>query len=230
MGLFGKGPGDLLLDALADVVKDGGYSGRNRIGILGNAEKKRETRELISEAKRYINEGEEIYEKAYDKVTSYAAKTEDKLKQHAEYKQKLARELGSNVGNTLKRFSKFDIDSKVIKAPTVSIKSGGVDINIFNSVMSNFVPRTDTLSIFDLFTSDNDYYEAKRQRDEAKRYKEKMKLEKKRLYGYKKQMEEIQRFIIAERSELDSLMEKVSIMTEELNSGMKKSRFSQRNT
>lgn len=230
MGLFGKSLGEMLIDAVKDAVREGGsssggYSSSSGINIFENSEKKRETRELISQAKQYISEGDSIYEKAYDKVTSYASETEYKLRQHAEYKQKLARELGSNVGNTLKNFSSFNIDSKVIEAPTISGNTGGVDISIFKSATSSCMPRIDTPSIFDFFASDDDYYEAKRQRDEAKRYKERMKLEKERLYRYKEQMGEIQSFINSERNELDLLMAKVNKMTSELNSGMKKSSF-----
>lgn len=230
MGLFGKSLGQILVETVIDTIKDngsssGGYSSSSGINVFENAEKKREAREFISQAKQYVSEGDSIYEKAYNNVMAYASETEYKLKQHAEYKQKLARELGSNVGNTLKNFSRFNIDSKVMEAPTISGSSGGMDISVFKSATSSCMPRIDTPSIFDLFASDDDYYEAKRQRDEAKRYKERMKVERERLYRYKEQMGELQSFISSERSELESLMTKVNKMTAELNSGMEKNRF-----
>ena len=186
----------------------------------------RQAREYISQAKDYIRSGEEIYEKAYDKVTAYASETEYELRKHSEYKKKLAQELGSSVGNILKNFSQFNIDSKIITAPTIQNSAvSSTDISIFQASISSCMPRLDIPSIFDMFISDDDYREAKRQRDEAKRYRERMKTERERLYNYKEKMSEIRSFISSEKSELDSLMEKVKKMTRELQTGMQKSSF-----
>ena len=51
--------------------------------------------------------------------------------------------------------------------------------------------------------------------------------EKKKLEKYKEQMREVRSFIISERSELSSLMNKVKKMTSELQTGMKKNSFTQ---
>lgn len=222
MGLFGPSLGDLLVDVVKEAIGDHSSSG----GMFESAEKKRQAREYISQAKQYVREGEEIYEKAYSKVSFYAFETEYKLRQHFEYKQKLAKNLGSSVGNTIRNFNNFNIDSKIIEAPTIRASSGEMDLSVFKTAAASCIPPADIHLGFDLFSSDEDYYEAKRQKDEARHYKERMKAEKERLYRYKEQMGEIQRFISSEKDELDVLMEKVNKMTGELNSGMKKDSFS----
>lgn len=190
-----------------------------------NMDKRRQAREYISQAKQFIREGDEIYQKAYDKVCSYASETEYRLHEHLKYKKKIAQELGSNVETTLKNFKQFNIESKV--TDTSSINSYGTDVSIFKSAFSGVISNTDIPSILDIFASDDDYYEAKMQKDEAKRYKERMKMERAKLNNYKEQMSEIRSFISSEKSELDSLMEKVKIMTRELQSGMQKNSFIQ---
>lgn len=201
--------------------------------IKEKADRSRQAREYLSMAKDYIRQGDEIYEKAYNKVSSYASETEYELRKHSDYKKNIAKELGSNVGNTLKSFSNFNIDSKVFSAPAIqNIQSSSMDLgSSFKSAVSSCMPNTDMHSqfgsILDMFISDDDYYEAKHQKDEAKRYKEHMKMERDKLNNYKEQMSEIRSFISAEKNELDSLMGKVRKMTSELQAGMQKSNFSQ---
>ena len=61
-----------------------------------------------------MREADDLYERAYTKVTSSAIDTEYKLRQHMEYKKKLANELGEDVDTTLKEFQTFHIDAKTI--------------------------------------------------------------------------------------------------------------------
>lgn len=190
-------------------------------------DRSRQAREYLSQAKQYVREGEEIYNRAYHKVSSYAAETEYKLREHTEYKKRIAKDLGSNIGNTLRNFSQFDIDSKTISTPPIqNIQVSGGDLSVFSSAVSSCMPQIEIPSIFDMFISDDDYYEARRQRDEAKQYKQQMKYEREKLNNYKEKMSEIRSFITSERNELDSLMDKIKKMTNELEAGMKKNNFS----
>ena len=88
MGLF-----DFFSDALSDAKE--------------SAEKSRKAREYIRDAKELVEQADAIYEKAYDKVSSYASETEYRLRKHAEYKNKIAKELGSDIGKTMKEFKNF---------------------------------------------------------------------------------------------------------------------------
>ena len=187
-------------------------------------DKNRQAKEYIRRAKELISEGNSIYEKAYNKVTSYASETEYRLRQHTDYKKQLVKELGGTIGTTLKDFEHFNIDIKTISTP--SIQESNTGLYSFGSAISSCMPHLDVLSILDMFISDDDYYEAKRQRDEAKLYKERMKMERDKLNNYKEKMSEIRTFISSEKSELDSLMEKLKKMTNELKGSMQKSSFS----
>lgn len=197
-------------------------------------DKRRQAREYIQRAKELVREGDDIYERAYNKVISYASETEYKLRQHNDYKKQLAKELSGTIDITLRDFGCFNIDAKTISAPSVQKTSTGLhsfestmsSFSDFKSIISNRIPYLDILSILDMFISDDDYYEAKRQHDEAKRYKEHMKMERDKLNNYKEKMSEIRSFISSERSELDSLIGKLRKMIGELKDGMQKSNFS----
>jgi len=200
-----------------------------------NREKSRQTREYLQRAKELVREGEDIYDRAYDKVTSYASETQYRLRQHMDYKEEVAKELGGGIGSTLREFKNFNVDARIMATP--SIKGSSVGLNGFESTISSGVqniqstslsimPRLDVPSIFDLFSSDDDYYEARRQRDEARYYKERMKRERDKLNEYKRKMSELRTFINAEKREIDSLMSKLKKMISELKTGMKKSNFS----
>lgn len=190
--------------------------------VKDNMDKSRQAREYLQRAKELVQEADDIYDRAYSRVSSYASETEYKLSKHNDYKNKIAKELGSTVETSLKSFSNFNIDSKIISVPDIKTDVSGIN---FGSMVSCCMPHIDTPSIFDMFISDDDYYEAKRQRDEAKRYKEEMKLERDKLNNYKEKMSEIQLFIDSERTELDSLMGKITKMTSELNVAMQKNSF-----
>lgn len=192
-------------------------------------EKSRQAREYIRDAKEIVREGDDIYERAYNEVMSYAEETEYMLNQHNDYKNQLAKELDKTVSDTLMKFKSFNIDKKVISSPLGKETKGSFSMfnsNSFSFASSNFIAKLDTGSIFDIFISDCDYYEARRQYDEAKRYKERMKRERTKLRNYKDKMREIRVFIKSEKSELDSLVGKLKKMNDELKSGMSRSSFS----
>ncbi|MDD6070373.1 MAG: hypothetical protein PUC12_06080 [Clostridiales bacterium] len=233
MGLFANKSGGIFSGVINETIREKdfsiGYSkdsftSGNGINVFDNSEKKRQAYEYINQAKQFVSEGKDIYERAYRQTTTYATETEYKLRQHSEYKQRLAEELGSNVKGTLKNFDDFNIDSRIVQAPTINNYIR--DMGVFQSTIANCMPRTEELSLFESFMDGVDYYKAKKQRDEARQYKERMKMERDRLNRRKEQMSEIQTFISSEKIELDSLMFKVRKMTEELNSGLKKSSFS----
>lgn len=187
-------------------------------------DKNRRAREYIQRAKDLVNEGNELYRKAYGRARAYAAETEYILFKHAEYKKSLAKELDRTVKTTIKSFNKFDIDSKILPAMTYS--DGTFDSNVFKNIVQGCIRDVDSLPFYDIFISESDYYEAKQQLSEAKVYKERMKFEREKLNSYKEKMAEIRLFVSTERNELDSLMTKIRKMNDDLREGMKKEKFS----
>lgn len=188
-------------------------------------EKREDTKRYIRQAKELVKSADEIYEKAYSRTMDYAYETESRLSDHAEYKKSIAKELGGNVGTTLKEFGQFDIDSKTFTAPSIQSLGSIPSFSGFGSSFASAVPRVDLFSILDMFISDEDYEEARDQYYEAKKYKSQMIAERDKLNSYREKMSEIRTFISSERGELDSLMGKLRKMTSQLNSGMQKSRF-----
>lgn len=197
-------------------------------GAKENYNKRSQAREYIQRAKELVNEGNNIYQQAYAKVSIFAHETEYKLRQHAEYKKKIAKEFGGTIGNTLSNFDKFNIDAKTIYSPTIafenfSMQDSSFGLSVFSTSITSCIRPDIPFSNF--YFSDEDYYAAKSQRDEARRFKERMKYEREALYAYRDKMSEIRSFIDMEKYELDSLMNKISKMVYELNRAMEKNSF-----
>lgn len=199
--------------------------------VKDNMDRSKEAREFLRQAKELTKEGEAIYDRAYDKVSSYASETEYKLRRHMDYKKTIAKELNSgSIAVTLRDFKQFNIDKKIISMPTikdVTIKESNVGLGGLSHAVSSLDVRAELPSILDMFISDDDYYEARRAKDEAKRFKERMKMEREELYSCKEKMAEICSFIIEEKDELDALMNKIKKITSELEDAMKQNSFTE---
>lgn len=193
-------------------------------------EKSKQAREYLRRAEELVEEGNRIYQQAYEKVSYYAGETEYRLLKHMDFKKSIIKELNGNVAITLKGFKDFKIDSRVIELPSISSKSLDLDLNTINSSISHFIKNPNDIistSILNMFISDDDYYSAKNKRDEARMYKEDMKRERERLNFYKEKMTEIRSFMDTEKNELNILMTKVRQMTNELKNGMQKETYNQ---
>lgn len=197
-----------------------------------NMENAKKAREYIRQAKEYIEDGNRIYNNAYNKVESYANETKYRLQEHQRYKCSIAKELSNNISPIINDFKQFNIDSKIIKEFNIELNNkNNISINDINSGISLFTNNSifgNTInipSLSDLFISDEDYYEARRQRDEAKFFKQQMRYERERLYGYKEKMSIIRDFIRDEKYELDTLVNKVKSLSKQIEEAMKKRTF-----
>lgn len=210
------------------------------MGIFGfiddmkeKAEKRKRAAEYRRKARQYIEDGERIYNTAYSEVFSYSYETSKKIEKHYDYKQQIIKELKSDVAPVITRFNDFDIDRKVIDSPSVnaSVLSSisGMDLckslsSSDHSVYSVFpIPRLD-----ELFSDpDEEYWEARRQKDEANRFYENMKYERNNLHNIKEKMRTIRYYIDDEKELLAGLTSKVKNISAQLNTSMKRKRFSQ---
>ena len=190
--------------------------------------KSKQAREYLQRAKVLVKEGNEIYEQAYSKVSYYAGETEYRLSRHMDFKKDIIKELNGNIATSLKEFKNFNIESRIINSPI--IQNSSINFNVtqdlkkFAFSMSSFIKTPDVIirSITDMFISDEDYYAAKCQYDEARMYKDDMRRERERLYFYKEKMSEIRSFMDSEKNELNILMSKIRQMTNDLKKGMQK--------
>lgn len=190
--------------------------------------KSKQAREYLKRAEELVEEGNRIYQQAYEKVSYYAGETEYRLLKHMDFKKSIIKELNGNVATTLKGFKNFNIDSRVINLPIIESKTLDLDLNKLNSSISHFIKTPNDIistSILNMFISDDDYYAAKNKRDEARMYKEDMKRERERLNFYKEKMSEIRSFMDNEKNELNILMAKVRQMTNNLQKGMQKNYY-----
>jgi hypothetical protein len=194
-----------------------------------NMDKRRQAQEYLQRARELVREGNEIYETAYEKVSAYAFETQLRIQKHTNYKNEIAKELGGNIGTTLQKFQDFNIDKKTIETPmaitTPSLYESKTGESMFASAVTDCLPRIEMPSIFNMFISEDDYYAARNQRDEAKLYKERMRMEREKLNAYKEKMGEIRSFMDSEKNVLSSLMSKLRGMTDELSNSMQQDSF-----
>lgn len=204
------------LDNLFDSGRDIFDNGREKL------ERSMKAREYISQAKSYIRDGEEIYENAYGKVRTYAFDTQYEISKHNDYKKSIAMEIGGDIATAIYRADNF-----ILEGPAIC-KHSDINLNVFDACSKLFedtiVDEIVTVfelkkrySLLDLFISDEDYYEARRRKDDAKYFKTQMKMERERLYNCKEKMREIRYFMDEEKREIDSLMVKIRKMKNDLN-------------
>jgi len=193
--------------------------------IKGKNDRRRQAEEYRRRAKEYVRDGQEIYEKAYSDVSSYSYETKYKVEQHYSYKQKVIKEFSSDIAPVLSSFSNFNIDSKVFDTPSISGSISGIDL--FGGLSASFAPTLPIPSIFDLFEdADEEYYEARRQSDEAKSYHENMKYEREKLRNVKENMRAVRSFIDDEKRLIENMVSKLKNISTQLKTGMTKSNFS----
>ncbi|MDF2892046.1 MAG: hypothetical protein K0R80_2413 [Clostridia bacterium] len=193
------------------------------------SDKRRRAEEYRRRAREYVKDGERIYNEAYSQVTSYSYETSCKIENHYNYKQRIIKEISSDVSPVLSRFNSFDIDHKVFDAPSVndSLLSSLSGKDLFSGV-SSFASTLSIPSILDLFSDpEEEYWEARRQKDEAKRFYEDVKYEREKLRNIKEKMRIIRSYIDDEKQLLDSLVSKVNNITSQLRLGMTKTSFTQ---
>lgn len=90
-----------------------------------NMERRQRTREYLKNAKEYINDGEELYQNAYEKVLKRADKTRDAIRKHVEYKKDISRRLGEEILPTIENFQVPDLTTK-IDPPFIDGKKAGL--------------------------------------------------------------------------------------------------------
>ena len=202
-------------------------------GIFGemkeNNDRRSEAREYNKRAQEYVRDGREIYEKAQDDVSSYSFKTKLKVEEHYNYKRRVVGELSKDVYPVLSSFKNFDIDSKIFDTPSISNTSnnslgaliGGA--SSFDSISGSLIAILPIPNILNLFgNADEEYYEARRQRDEAKSYYESMKHEREKLRNIKENMRVIRIFMEDEKQLIDSMESKLKTISSQLKENMSK--------
>ena len=182
----------------------------------------------MARAKELVEEGDEIYSKAYEKVSSYASETEYRIIQHDKFKKELLQKLGRTTKATMISFKNFNIDSKIDR-PDISSSASGFqgDLQSFSNITSSIIANPFPMDAVSFLFDEVDLYEAKRTRDEARRYKDRMRGERDKLYAYKDKMSEIRTFIDQEKETLNKLAAKLERGIDELNKGMTKSSFTE---
>lgn len=194
------------------------------------SEKRKRADEYRRIAKRYVQDGEKIYNKAYSEVLSYSNEISYEIEQHYNYKQQILKEISSDVMPVLSKFNNFDIDKKVFDAPSINTSTlsslSGVDM--VGKLSLSLAPSFLIPSILDLFSDpDEEYWEARSQMEEAERFYDNMRYERDKLYNIKENLRTIRYYIYDEKQLLDNLMLKVRNISSQLKSSMNKYSFSQ---
>lgn len=186
------------------------------MGFFSNAkdnyEKRQRAAEYRYDARKYINEGKEIYEKAYDKLLTTSFDIRMEISNYVNFKKQKLNEM-----NTI--LKKLNCDEKHINSSELEIKLNNIEPSSIHPTTfvtgESFFDELGAIfstipapSISDFFSdSSSDYYEAKSERDQAKIYKETMKAERERLYNAREAMRNISSYIYSEKKEIEKLVD-----------------------
>lgn len=186
-----------------------------------NYEKRRMAAEYHYDAMKYINEGKEIYNRAYSKLREKAGIVRYKVSEYESFKKGTLEEVKRlfseinmkenimNVENT-KITLKYPEPSDIVPSTFVTGENPFTELKaIFQTVP---VP-----SISDLISDSSDaYYTAKMEKNDAKLYKEQMKMERELLNNARIRMGAIEDYIQVEKDEIKALIEQLRKVISEI--------------
>ena len=177
-----------------------------------NYEKRQKAAEYRYDARKYINEGKEIYETAYNKLVSMSYDVQSEISNYVRFKKQKLNEMNDILKNL--NCDEKNINSSALEIKFNHLEPSSVHAHTFVTGESFFdelgaifstIPAP---SISDFFTdSTMDYYEAKSEREEAKFYKEAMKSERESLNNTREAMRSIKSYIYSEKKEIEKLID-----------------------
>lgn len=198
--------------------------------IIDNLSEKHERRKYAAQYRKdaiyYVERGKEIINRAYEKASADALKTETAVHEFNNFRRRTADKLQTSVHPLLEEFQSFDINAR-IKTPELEFsKSSHIsDIN-FSGSFGVSMPSINVSSILDLF-DDSDYDEAKFAKMNAKSFYEDMKYRRSLMEEKREKMREIRSFISEQEFVINSLIEKLEAADDKLQDSMKKEVFTQ---
>ena len=177
-----------------------------------NYEKRQKAAEYRYDARKYINEGKEIYETAYNKLVSMSYDVQSEISNYVRFKKQKLNEMNDILKNL--NCDEKNINSSALEIKFNHLEPSSVHAHTFVTGESFFdelgaiFSTIPTPSISDFFSdSTMDYYEAKSEREEAKFYKEAMKSERESLNNTREAMRSIKSYIYSEKKEIEKLID-----------------------
>lgn len=177
-----------------------------------NYEKRQKAAEYRYDARKYINEGKEIYETAYNKLVSMSYDLQSEISNYVRFKKQKLNEMNDILKNL--NCDEKNINSSALEIKFNHLEPSSVHAHTFVTGESFFdelgaiFSTIPTPSISDFFSdSTMDYYEAKSEREEAKFYKEAMKSERESLNNTREAMRSIKSYIYSEKKEIEKLID-----------------------
>lgn len=177
-----------------------------------NYEKRQKAAEYRYDARKYINEGKEIYETAYNKLVSMSYDVQSEISNYVRFKKQKLNEMNDILKNL--NCDEKNINSSALEIKFNHLEPSSVHAHTFVTGESFFdelgaiFSTIPTPSISDFFSdSTMDYYEAKSEMEEAKFYKEAMKSERESLNNTREAMKNISCYIYSEKKEIEKLID-----------------------
>lgn len=177
-----------------------------------NYEKRQKAAEYRYDARKYINEGKEIYETAYNKLVSMSYDVQSEISNYVRFKKQKLNEMNDILKNL--NCDEKNINSSALEIKFNHLEPSSVHAHTFVTGESFFdelgaiFSTIPTPSISDFFSdSTMDYYEAKSEMEEAKFYKEAMKSERESLNNTREAMRSIKSYIYSEKKEIEKLID-----------------------
>jgi hypothetical protein len=177
--------------------------------------KKNQAAEYRRSAKDYVDKGKTIYYKTNGDLQVVVQSVKQMIDEHFLYKKKMIEQLNNELLPISNNFENRWTETKV---NDISLGNDNQNISLQNSIFhdlqSNFFPNNpipNAVDILDFFFGDADeeYWDARQKRDEAKIFYEQMKAEREKMRLIKSQLSNIKNYISDERKMIDSLFTKI---------------------
>lgn len=196
-------------------------------GIKKRNERKETIKKCLKEAKNYIYDGKLLYKESRIIAENYAKEINDMIVRHSAYKREVLQDFDQNIQPIMKKFTAFHIENRTVNISLEKYSSGD---RLSKSTEFCLMPQSGIgiLDIIEFFSTDDDYYKAIEQRDQAKYFYHDMKHQEQRLRAIRKKLNAIQQHIEEKQNMITSLFDKTKSIAQELRKNMRKEQFSEK--
>lgn len=182
------------------------------MGFFSKAKDNFENRQKINDynyrAKEYIQSGKEAYEKAYDDLIYACSKVQDKIRAFYSYKGEVARE----INRTLENIGTKGNVKVSTNMPTFDYEASRVSVESWEklTLVDKFLDTWTVPSLMDFVrdVDSSDVFEAKMNMNNAKHYRDMMRMKKEQLRDAKYAVNELPGFMSDEKGKIEALMRK----------------------
>ena len=183
------------------------------MGLFSKAKNNFDNRQKIADynyhAKEYIQSGNEAYENAYTDLLCECDKVQSKIREFYNYKENTVKEINAIFESIDSKNKKLEL---TISMPTFNYEASRVKVESWEklTLVDKFLDTWTPPSLMDFVrdVDSSDVFEAKMNMNNAKRYRDMMRIKKQELRDARSAVKELPYFMNEERAKIEELMSK----------------------